>query len=641
MLVFDQLKRGDRQLQVMSLCVLLGMGLLVAGLWQVQVVSHHKYTANLENQMFRSVRLPALRGKILDRRGQPLVENQPRYTVNLYLEELSKLFQNAYAADLKKRGEELGRKLTRPEKAELARESRFLVASNLAQTVAALIRQPATLSEAQFRAHYEQRLALPLPIASSLKPEQIARFVEKSASLPGVELEIQPVRSYPQGDLAAHILGYLHRDDSSAADEDAFFNYRLPDYRGEIGIEGAFDSELRGKAGGKSVLVNNLGYRQAENIWSATQPGRNITLTIDARIQKAAEAALRSGGAGLLGTAIVLDAQNGDVLASASAPSFEPSAWLNGVTREEWARLSDNTLRPMINRATQERYPPGSIFKIIVALAALEAGWNTNEVVFNPGSFTIGRRHIHDTAPVGNHDFRSAFKYSSNCYFIRAGLRIGPRNIIAMSERFHLGERTGILPRQEVAGELPDLLEINANWFDGQTANISIGQGPITVTPLQMAVMTAAVANGGKVFWPRLVSKIQSPDPGAAEPPVEFPAGRLRSELGVQPHNLEIIRDAMLADVEEGGTGKRAFVPGMNVCGKTGTAEVEHGSRVVRKDTWFVSFAPFENPRYVVVVMVEGGGSGGGTCAPIARQIYEAIQKLERTTAASEVAGNF
>jgi penicillin-binding protein 2 len=625
MLIFDQLKKNDPQLRVLSWVVLGAMSVLLVGLWYVQVVSHREFTENLRAQSFRTVRIPAIRGRILDRHGRPLAENRPSYNLCLFLEELRPQFKAEWA-----RSRPAGW-LPRARRLELESQARYRVASNLAYQVGCILGQPVRLDHEVFCRHYAQQLALPLPLVTGLDAAQIARFHEHPGGWRGVDLDIQPVRYYPHGSTAAHLLGYLVRDDSSAVDEDAFFNYRLPDYRGRVGIEGALDSELRGKAGVKSVLVNSLGYRQSEEIWTPAEPGRNVVLTLDLDVQQAGEAALRTLGSDTRGAVVVLDPHTGDVLALASAPAYDPNAFIPQISPQEFARLSDPTLRPQINRATQENYQPGSIFKIVTALACLEAGLDPNEVIYNPGYIHVGRRQINDLAPPGPYDFRRGFVKSSNTYFITNGLRIGIEPIIRLAQRLHLGERTGLPTGQEVPGNLPTLRRVRVGWTAGDTANICIGQGEVDVTPLQMAIMTAAIANGGKVLWPRLVSRIEPADPYRGEPVVEFPAGRVRDELGVQPRTLALLREAMLADVEDReGTGRAAAVPGLRVCGKTGTAQVTDArGRVVDHTTWFVSYAPYETPRYVVVVMVESGRSGGATCAPLAALIYRALLQME------------
>ncbi len=626
MLIIDQINKEDRHLRLLAVGLLTGLVVLLAGLWYVQVISAKRHQEDLLNQSFRSVRLPAVRGKILDRNGIPLAENRPSYNIDLYLAELSREFQDEFRR-LRPPG-----KLARAEREAWERQARVQVVSNIVLRVSSALGQPRAFNERQFVRHYEELRALPFPILENLQPAQVARFVERPARVPGVELETEPLRIYPGGTSVAHLLGTLNRDNSSTADEEAFFNYRLPDFKGETGIEAVFDTALRGKAGGKSMMVNRLGYRQSETLQNAPEPGQNVVLTIDAGIQLATESALVSiYGTNTRGAAVVLDAQNGDLIAMASAPTYDPNLFLGHISHEELAHLLDPKTRPLINRAMQENYAPGSIFKIVVGLAGLEQGTlDPTNIVHNPGYFMVGRRAIEDRAAPGDYDFRRAFSHSSNTYFIHQGLKPGVlQRILALGRQLHLGERCELLPRQETAGDFPNAKTLAlASWQQGDTANLSIGQGAIAVTPLQMAVMTAAVANGGRVYWPRLVDRLEPAAPGTGEPTTRFEVGRLRDELHVSANNLEIIRQAMLADVEDrGGTGSLVAVPGLHIGGKTGTAEIEHNGRIVDKNAWFVSFAPVEKPRYVVVVMVEGGASGGKTCAPIAKLIYQAIQK--------------
>jgi len=648
MLIFDQLRKNDRQLQVLSICVLSGLGLLLLGLWYVQVLSAKRFKNSQISQSFRAVRIPAIRGKILDANGIVLAENRPSYNVNLYLDELRPLFQTRYGnaksqvlGELKKSG--ANPKLSREQIIQLGRQTRYQVVSNLFLLVTSALQSPQILNEKQFIQHYDQRLFLPMPVLAGLTPQQTALFVEQAGRFPGFDLDVQPVRVYPHRAAAAHLLGHLQRDDS-VDDEDVFFNYRMPDYKGVIGIEGVLDEPLRGRTGVKSVLVNSLGYRQAENIWAPAEAGRNAFLTIDLAIQTAAEQALRSAPVPYSGpprgAVVILDPRNGDLIAMASNPVYDPNDLVQHLSPEKAEYLNDPTLRPQINRAMQENYAPGSIFKIVVGLAGLEAGTLDPEEIYNsPGYYELVRgQRIRDPAGPGEFNFRRALLKSSNSYFIHEGLKLGVDRIVEMGQRFHLGERTGILPHQEAPGILPTREwrkeKLGGAWFDGHTANISFGQGELAVTPLQVAVMIAAVANGGKVFWPRLVARTEPQDPFADDAPVPFPAGRIRSLLNVTKRSLDILRDAMAADVEhEEGTGKKAFVSGLRICAKTGTAQITTGRKVVGHTVWFASFAPYENPRYVVVVMIETeqGGSGGDTCAPVARQVYLALQKRDQS----------
>jgi penicillin-binding protein 2 len=663
MLLFDQLKKNDPQLRALAVAVLGGLFVLLVGLWWVQVVSAREYQANLETQSFRTVRIPAVRGRILDRNGITLAENRPVFNVGLYLEELRKPFEAAYSnqiaharSELKRQVAEeekkLRRKLTKEErkhfiltakeKGRIRQEARYEVASNVVAQVSYRLRQPLSLNRTNFERHYETRLALPFPVLANLNPMQIARFEEQSGSQMGVDLEIQSTRWYPYETTAAHVLGHLRRDDDSKEGEDAFFSFRLPDYRGLIGVECGSDKELRGTAGAKSVLVNNAGYRQTENVWSPAEPGRNVVLTIDLRIQQAVERALQIPPFGLAtrGAAVVMDVHSGDILAMASSPAFNPNCFLPSLSRADAQRIAEQHAEK--NRAAQENYQPGSIFKTVVGLACLEAGLDPKATIENPGYIDVGRYRVPDTAQPGTYDFHRALKMSSNTYFVDKGLHVaGISNIVKLAQRLHLGERTGLPTRQETPGIFPNLKKVgSSNWRDGDTANMCIGQGPMAVTPIQMAVLASALANGGKVLWPRLVDRIEAPDVTAGKPTTIFPGARVRDELGVKASSLQVVRKAMLADVEEDGTGKQAYVKGMGICGKTGTAQVKNEHHeTVGETTWFLSFAPYEEPRYAVVVMVEmeaRRGSGGGTCGPVVRQIYTAIRDLERSGAKPE-----
>lgn len=632
MLIFDQLHKGDTHLRVLALAVAAGFGVLLAGLWHVQVVSARDYHEEQQNQSYRTIRLPSIRGRILASEAGRLVDlagNKSSYSLSLYLEDqaLRDEFRRAYIRTVGRRP------LKRGEKAVIERGIRYQVVSNQLQTLSRILQEPVTLSEARFHRHYQKNLALPLPVVWNLTPVQIARFQECPTNPPGVDMDIQQVRVYPRGSTAAHLLGYLVRDNSSYEEEESFFNYRMPDYAGFSGLELSFNEQLRGRAGAKSVLVNSLGYRQAERVWSPVAAGGTVILTLDLGLQEAAEKALHeAGGADTRGAAVVVDVRNGDILALCSAPGYDPNMFIRGWTDAEHERWTNSALGVQLNRAVYGGYAPGSIFKIVTGLAALEAGWSPTNVVDCPGYAQVARRIIRCKAP-GEHDFKSAFKKSCNKYFIDCGIHsAGVERVLSMAQKFHLGERTGVPLRSESPGLLPTRAWLQANqrdWRDGDTANLSIGQGDLLVTPLQEALMVAAVANGGRLYWPRLVRDAhEAPEGGIVRGATP---GRVRETLPVSARNLQIVREAMLADVEEtGGTGREARIPGFQVCGKTGTAEIKQGGVVVDRITWFASYGPFDHPRYAVVVMVVSGGSGGGTCAPVARKIYTELQRQDR-----------
>ncbi len=665
MLIFDQLNKADHHLRLLSWSVAVGLAVLLGGLWWVQVVRSRHYVEDQVNQSSRTVRVPGPRGKILDRNGVALAENVPVYNISLYLHDRSwrTLAWNEYVrmravavaqtaapprqpswlarflawTGLRSIPKET-RRLTVAERNELLRRSRYVATSNLVQQLSQALGQTVVTNEAKFRKeffeHYEDRRALPMPILTGLNSGQIARFLEQGTRLPGLDMEIQSFRVYPQRTVGAHVLGYLRRSEESAEDELSFYNYRLPDYRGVSGIEYSLDDRLRGKAGAVSVVVNNLGYRQSETTWSAVEAGHDVTLTIDAELQRKVQSELENAAVQhpARGAAVVLDCRNGEILALASTPGFDPNKFIPRLSPADFAEYNQEDLTPLLNRAVYGGYPPGSTFKIVVALAALDAGLlNPQDIYRSEGFYRLGNRAIGDTAGAGDFNFKRAFIKSSNPYFIKYGLDIGRDRIVTLAQRMHFGERTGIPLGQDSAGVLPTTEWVRENrprWLQGDTANISIGQDPLKVTPLQLAVAISAVANGGKVLWPQLVQRVVGPDELIAGGPVMRP--HIHDDLQVSKRALDVVREAMLADVEDHeGSGKAARLADFRVCGKTGTAEVWKGNRKDHYDVWFASYAPYEDPRYAVVVMVEHGNSGGGTCAPIAGRIYQALRERE------------
>jgi len=630
----------------------------------VQVVSSREYQAHLDTQAYRTIRIPAPRGKILDREGRVLAENRPGYNLSLFLdtENLRKQFavaikqqvaqalvqQKAAIAAQEKR---LGRSLTKTERRSFAlttaeveglhEQARDQVAARVVAQLGRNMGESLPFDAAKFNRHYATELAMPFPILENLTPAQIARFEENFTGGLGAELELQSKRSYPQGTTAAHVLGELRQDDSSIAGEESFFNYRLPDYRGETGVEATFNDILHGRAGQVNVLVNNMGYRQGEDVDTKPQPGRNVVLTLDLDLQRAAETALLSHqGPNVNAAAVVMDVRNGDVLALASSPTFDPNDFAQGLSREKYAQLQELTAEK--NRATQENYAPGSVFKVVIGLAALEDGLNPERVYTvepdpeNPGHgcISVGRLKKRDTAPPGEYKFKRAIERSSNSYFIQVGLQTGADRIVALAEKFCFGQKNHLPTRQETSGDLPTPQRIHRDWREGDTANMCIGQGEVAVTPLQIAVAYSAIANGGTVYWPRLVSRVEPADPTTPEGATNFPVGVVRDRLGVSARSLRILEDAMLGETEDAeGTGKAAVVPGLHICGKTGTAQVQDSAnRLIGYNFWFASFAPADRPKYAVVVMVQAPvehGSGGVTCAPIAHDIYETILQKE------------
>ncbi|MEE2947076.1 MAG: penicillin-binding transpeptidase domain-containing protein [Verrucomicrobiota bacterium] len=670
MFIFDQLRSREIPIRVMTIFILCCMFLLAASLWRLQVTSGNNFRDRQHNQSIRTVRLPATRGHIVDRHKQPLAVNRLRFDVHMYIDELRSLFYTHYMR-LKN-----GRRMSRAEQDKLGRMARYQVVSNLTMQVSLRLGQPLVLNEEKFHTHYYKRRFTPMAVMQDLSPDQVAKFVEQVYSVPGVDLSVNPVRTYPNGKMAFHTLGYLRRDDNPDSDDAAQprFRYRLPDYVGVDGLEGVFDGLLRGAAGGKSIRVNNISYRTSEEIWAWPELGHDMVLSIDRDIQLAAEAALQANGPETRGAVVVMDPNTGDLLALVSLPGFDSNKFITGFSRAEITQLNDERLNRWLNRATGSggvAYPPGSIFKIISAVAYLEEEMlNHEDKVYNPGYFRNQGLYPHysldDTAPPGDYDFVRAFKRSSNTYFIRYALtpdgrtdrwQQGKRVLLDWGNRFRLGQKTlttlpdGLpSPIREGRGYFPkrgnELKRKNQfgekiSWAPGDVANLCIGQGEIIVTPLQMAVMTSAVANGGKVLQPRLVTHVNSRQPFGQAQNHLVPVG-VHHDLNLKPSTIELLHKAMLADVaDRDGSGRAARVQGLAIGGKTGTAQVKvptgqfdsrTGVRLYRTDhiTWFVSFAPLASPRYAVVVMVESGESGGSTCAPVAGRIYRAIRNLER-----------
>jgi penicillin-binding protein 2 len=669
MFIFDQLKRDDRQLRIISILVVLGMAVLLTGLWFVQIVSGKKFEKNSENQSFRSVRIAPIRGRIFDRNGRVLAENQPRFAINVYLEELRSQFYFEYtnhvlpayvaahpevrkqaktglmqkiisAIGLDSKPTKLRTVIPLTIKSGLQQVASYNVVSNLTSQIGTILHTNVTIDWKRFQNHYARDRYVPFPIFSNLDKHQVAIFAERLSDQPDVELDIESLRKYPNGTRAAHLLGYAHLQDPPE-DERRIYRYCDRDYQGVLGLESAYDEDLRGKPGTKWIIVNNSYYRQREGHTEPSDPGDNLFLTIDANIQKAVENVL----APYHGAAVVMNVNNGEVLAMASSPTFDPNSFANGVSAADMVKMNDEIRRPMFNRATFGAYNPGSTFKIITALACLESGLDPDEVIYLPGYYQPKHGHrIGDTAKAGDFDLKRAFYKSSNAYFITNGIRlVGPRKLMEVARRFHLGEKTSI-ETPEVSGYVPTPDQA-AKLAEGHFANFCIGQ-EVTTTPIQMACFVSCIANGGKLFWPRVVLDHRSPDE-----PFELAsrrAGNIRDNVQINPRHLELLHQCMRLDTENPeANAYDAFHDAskeplsFQVAGKTGTAEIKRPG-VKDKTTWFVSYAPADRPRWAVIVMVESGGSGGHTCAPVARDIYAALQKLDmpsqpsRTVAASD-----
>jgi len=588
--------------------------------FQLQILRGEELKGIAQGNAVRLMRLEAPRGDILDREGRVLATTRPAFGVEVM------------PSDLR-----------RP-------EVTFAALGLLIDGDAEALRQ--RVGEPRGRLRFQ-----PVRLAGDLSFDQLARVESHLYALPGVMTGVQPRRHYVAGDLAAHLLGTIGeiRKDQLAARD--YADYRAGEVIGQSGVEALLEPRLRGKAGGRNVVVNVAGRVVDVLDEVPAVSGESVRLTLDIDLQQVAEEAFLPdvvGEPGKLGAAVALDARTGDVLALVSKPSFDPNSFSGGIDSATWRQLTSDEWRPLQDRAISGQYPPGSVYKPIVAAAILgEKSALPQERVFCPGSFTLGRRTYRCWKKEGHGsvDLREALKRSCDVYFYTMGLRLGIDRIAKYAEAFGLGRRTGIPLAQEKPGLIPTsswkLRRFGEKWMAGETVSASIGQGFNLVTALQLAVAYAAIANGGKVLTPRLVLA-HTEEGRIVEEPVAPPV----STTPVAEEDLARIREALAAVVEEpGGTGGRARVPGVRVGGKTGTAQVvrldhtkdlkEHEIPVRYRDhAWFVSFAPVESPEIVVSVLAEHGGHGGSAAAPIAQKILARYFEKKSAAAGEAVAAS-
>ncbi|MDR0994541.1 MAG: penicillin-binding protein 2 [Verrucomicrobiota bacterium] len=591
------------RLSFLWLAMMVLFGVLIFRLWNLQVAQGMEYQRRLARQSLRSVRLPGIRGRILDREGKALADNRPSYCVSLYLEELRR------SGGIQRTVDHVMDMLDR-----------------LAETMD----RPRQLEAKDVRAHLNRRTPLPLVAWRDLDEAAVARFMEHESHFPGASLTVEPVRIYPNGTSACHLLGYVGRADitqMSESGEEASekFHYYLPEMVGKAGVEKRLDGILRANAGGKlEIQVDVAGFKFDEVSRRMPGQGSDVVLSIHSGIQRAAEASI----AGERGAVVIIDPRNGDVLALASTPGYSPNDFIPSVTTRVWNRLLQDENRPLYNRATGGEYAPGSTFKPLTLLAALESGKIRASTRFVcPGYFDLGaaRFRCWQHWGHGSLDLQAAIRYSCNVYLFHAALACGPEVVQAMARECGFGRRTGISLDFERPGLVPD----NAwkrtargdSWRDGDTCNLSIGQGALLVTPLQLGLYTAALANGGTLWRPRLIQQVIGPD-GTSTSIAPVPA---ENGPAWQPEHIRVVRDGMRDVVNSpDGSGRRAALPYVAVAAKTGTAE--YGIKGAgKKMTWMIAFAPFEEPRYAVALLVEDGISGGVTAAPRVRELLNRI----------------
>lgn len=597
----------------------LGTTALVARLAQLQIVKSEEYATLATNNQFNFRLVPPPRGLIKDRNGVVIAGNRPSFRVLVVRDETKDLDQTL---DL------LGQLL--PDTLE---------------------RRRTIIREVNAAPRFS-----PVPVKSDLSWEEFSKVNLHAAELPGVMADMNEARYYPFGGAYAHVIGYVakvsDRDVKAIRDKgeqppSILFN---PGFRiGRQGIEKALDTDLRGEAGGKRVEVDARGRVVAEDAAGsrAAVQGSEVLLTLDNDVQNRALEVFGEES----GSCVVMDVRNGDILAMVSSPSFDPNLFVSGVPSKVYRALADYERRPLLDKALGGTFAPGSTFKPIVGLAAMKRGWDPNRRVVCNGSFFLGRRF----ACLGRHgalDLRGAIKASCNVYFMTIATEFGPDAIAETARDMGFGQTFDIgLPGQK-AGLVPDRewrrrnpVRGDGKWYPGETPSYGIGQGALNVNALQLAVYTARIANGQKAVTPRLIKSVGG---------VEQTAGTAFADLPYDPALLKVLRDGMEAVTDVGGTGFRNSQLGLGavrMAGKTGTAQAQNygaGSRKGAGRPWaqkdhnlFIAYAPTDNPRYAVSVIVQHGGLGGGTAgAPRAREVMKvALLKDPEIRARIEQAG--
>jgi penicillin-binding protein 2 len=580
---------GARRVVGIAALVMVAFLVIIGQLWYLQVLEGGRFLDASDKNRIRVRPVAAPRGILFDRHGVPLVDNRPAFTLSLIPRELDR--------DIERRDAVFGR-------------------------VAALLQIPFDeLVEAAERVPADS--FQPLRIRRGLTLEEVARIEEWKLELPGVIVEVEPQRAYPTSRFAAHLLGYVREANDEQLKQG---RYRRGDMVGQNGLERLLDEFLRGRDGGEQIEVDAVGRPIRVIQQTEPQPGAQIVTTIDRRIQEAAERAME----GRAGAVVVMDPRNGDVLAMVSTPAFEIDRFTGTIDRQAWLRVVQDPSHPLLNRTIQSQYAPGSVFKIIVAAAGLQEGTLVpTDRVDCTGSFHLGAWTFLDWKKEGHGavDLHRALVQSCNVYFYQAGLKIGGATIARYAKAFGLGAPTGIDLPGERRGLIPEPRLRSGRgaktWYAGETVNMSIGQGAVAVTPMQTARFMAAVANGGVLWKPRLVQRIERVERGV----VWSDSGKVMGHVELSPVVWAFLRRSLWGVVHEGGTGGGAKVPGFDVAGKTGTAQMIAKSRSDKGQdhAWFAAFAPVNDPEVVVVVMAEGGGKGGQVAAPIAKKILEAV----------------
>jgi penicillin-binding protein 2 len=580
-------------------------GLLFLRLWFLQVVEGGEYRRLSENNRIRTQLVKAPRGFIFDRygpdRGTILAGNRPSFDISLVPQD------------------------TRNPEMVLER------LANLLGSDVSLLQQ--RLQQARGRPPFE-----PVKLKTDVSRDVLGLVHTHKLDLPGVIVETTPVRYYPQGKRASHLLGHLGEISSQElADTDfTIRNYKIGSFTGKSGVEQEMEFHLKGEDGGYQVEVNAVGYKV--NIMGRIDPtpAHNVVLTINARLQKTAEEALE----GKVGAIIAVDPQSGALLTMASSPTFDPNLFSHGISAQDWDDLINNPAHPLMNRCIQGMYPPGSTYKLVTAAAALEKGLvKPDERVYCGGSYTLGNRSYRCWKRPGHEGvaLMKGIVESCDVYFYNLGSLLGPDLLARYAREFGFGLKTGIGLNNEKGGFIPTadwyLKRYGMPWQPGESLSIAIGQGSNQVTPLQLVMAYSALANGGILYKPFYINQVMTVEGKIIE---HAPSPDMR-RLPLSEETRELLKDTLWGAVNQPtGTGTLAAVPGRDVSGKTGTAQVVSLGKNAQSQkgmpldhAWFVAYAPKEEARIAIVVFIEHGGHGGSAAAPIAKEVISRFFELE------------
>jgi len=641
-------QRGPRielRIYIVGFAVMVVLAAIILRLWWVQVARGALYSAKIAQRSEVTVRIPSVRGEIRDRNGIPLVQNRASYEVDFYLPDMVRGFKernDGQAPMIQYQATQHGMQARKTE-ADIVQIVNTAVIPRLEALDLAR-----DYNAKRLKTHFRNDNLIPFTYLEDIDFPTLAKFSEHDVGLPGVNIGIKPVREYIYGALAAHLLGYVGMPVNVDQEEASHYNFYQPDVEGKSQIEAAMDKYLRGSPGVRVMQRSVRGVIEGEVRTVQPKPGANVYLTIDARIQMIAEQALRQP---LLGraSAIVIDPNNGDILAMASIPSFDPNIFIPSVSSKDWGALTKNPAVPLVDRAVSG-FPPGSTFKIVTALAGLTKGMAGSHFDCI-GYVNYGGKPMHCwiAEKGGSHGelgLADAIKVSCDCFFYQYGNAAGIDAIDQIGALLGFGQTYDIGLSDEIAGVMPGPEWMKEHkpkekWSPAYTANVSIGQGYVLASPLQLAMAYATVANGGICYTPRLVKTVLNPDGtptldengNVAVPDQPKIRGDLRQV--VKPADIEVVRKGLWKVVNErggtggGGTGAKGQIPNTVVAGKTGTAQSsEHGKK--EDIAWFCCFAPYDHPKYVVVAMVQGGKHGGSVAGPVAAHILEQVLAMDQ-----------